>query len=127
MVRQQDEKNSEGEVICGGIMPKMRAVQVTRPKGPFEIIEREIPEPGGGDVRVKVEACSICHSGSFTKEGTSPSIQYPRVPGHEIAGIVDAVGSGVSGWEEGQRVGLPAALSIRRIPFLSAGSPVCGL
>jgi D-arabinose 1-dehydrogenase-like Zn-dependent alcohol dehydrogenase len=87
-------------------MSKMRAVQVTRPNGPFEIVECEIPEPGAGQVRVKVEACGICHSDSFTKEGTWPGIQYPRVPGHEIAGIVDAVGSGVAGWRQGQRVGV---------------------
>ena len=87
-------------------MSKMRVVQVTRPNGPFEIIEREIPEPGAGQVRVKVEACGVCHSDSFTKEGTWPGIQYPRVPGHEIAGIVDAVGNGVVGWSQGQRVGV---------------------
>ena len=87
-------------------MSKMRVVQVTRPNGPFEIVEREIPEPGAGQVRVKVEACGICHSDSFTKEGTWPGIQYPRVAGHEIAGIVDAVGSGVAGWRQGQRVGV---------------------
>src|SRR5947207_2840621 len=87
-------------------MSKMRVVQVTRPNGPFEIAEREIPEPGAGQVRVKVEACGICHSDSFTKEGTWPGIQYPRVPGHEIAGIVDAVGNGVAGWSQGQRVGV---------------------
>ena len=87
-------------------MSKMRVVQVTRPNGPFEIIEREIPEPGAGQVRVKVEACGVCHSDSFTKEGTWPGIQYPRVPGHEIAGIVDAVGNGVAGWSQGQRVGV---------------------
>jgi D-arabinose 1-dehydrogenase-like Zn-dependent alcohol dehydrogenase len=87
-------------------MPKMRAVQVTRPKGPFEIVEREIPEPGAGSVRIKIQACGVCHSDSVTKEGTLPGIQYPRVPGHEIAGIVDAVGSGVVGWTEGQRVGV---------------------
>ncbi len=87
-------------------MSNMRAAQVTRPNGPLEIVEREIPEPGGGTVRIKVEACGVCHSDSFTKEGTWPGIQYPRVPGHEIAGIVDAVGSGVAGWKEGQRVGV---------------------
>src|SRR5437762_12157507 len=87
-------------------MSKMRVVQVTRPNGPFEIAEREIPEPGAGQVRVKVEACGVCHSDSFTKEGTWPGIQYPRVPGHEIAGIVDAVGNGVAGWSQGQRVGV---------------------
>jgi D-arabinose 1-dehydrogenase-like Zn-dependent alcohol dehydrogenase len=87
-------------------MAKMRAVQVARPNGPFEIIEREIPEPGAGQVRVKVEACGICHSDSMTREGLWPGIQYPCVPGHEIAGVVDAVGSGVTGWTKGQRVGV---------------------
>ena len=87
-------------------MAKMRVAQISSPKGPFEIVEREIPEPGTGSVRIKVEACGVCHSDSFTKEGTWPGIQYPRVPGHEVAGIVDAVGSGVAGWKEGQRVGV---------------------
>jgi D-arabinose 1-dehydrogenase-like Zn-dependent alcohol dehydrogenase len=87
-------------------MSKMRVVQVSRPNGPLEIVEREIPEPGAGSVRIKVEACGICHSDSVTKEGTWPGIQYPRVPGHEIAGIVDAIGAGVAGWKEGQRVGV---------------------
>ncbi len=87
-------------------MSKMRVVQVTRANGPFEIVEREIPEPGAGSVRIKVEACGICHSDSFTKEGTWPGIKYPRVPGHEIAGFIDAVGTGVVGWIRGQRVGV---------------------
>jgi D-arabinose 1-dehydrogenase-like Zn-dependent alcohol dehydrogenase len=87
-------------------MSKMRVVQLTRPNGPFEIFEREIPEPGAGQVRIKVEACGICHSDVFTKEGHWPGIQYPRVPGHEIAGIIDAVGAGVAGWAAGQRVGV---------------------
>ncbi len=68
-------------------MSKMRVAQVTRPNGPLEIVEREIPEPGAGTVRIKVEACGICHSDAMTKEGLWPGIQYPRVPGHEIAGI----------------------------------------
>jgi D-arabinose 1-dehydrogenase-like Zn-dependent alcohol dehydrogenase len=84
----------------------MRSVQVARPKGPFELVEREIPQPRAGSVRIKVQACGICHSDSFTKEGTFPGIQYPRVPGHEIAGIVDAVGSGVPGWKPGQHAGV---------------------
>ena len=84
----------------------MRVVQVTRPNGPFELVEREIPEPAGGQVRIKVEACGICHSDSLIKEGTIPGVQYPRVPGHEVTGIVDAVGAGVVGWTEGQRVGI---------------------
>src|SRR5205823_13421646 len=85
---------------------KMRAVQVPHAKGPFEIVEREIPEPQTGWVRIKVQACGICHSDSLVKDGTWPGIQYPRIPGHEIIGIVDAVGSGVAGWTTGQRVGV---------------------
>jgi D-arabinose 1-dehydrogenase-like Zn-dependent alcohol dehydrogenase len=85
---------------------KMRSVQVARPKGPFELVERDIPAPRAGTVRIKVQACGICHSDSLTKEGTFPGLQYPRVPGHEIAGIVDAVGTGVPGWTAGQRVGV---------------------
>jgi propanol-preferring alcohol dehydrogenase len=84
----------------------MRVVQVTKPGGPLELVEREIPEPGPGFVRVKVQACGICHSDSLTKEGIWPGIVYPRVPGHEIAGIVDAVGTGVAGWTPGQRAGV---------------------
>jgi len=87
-------------------MSKMRVVQVTHPKGEFEIVEREIPEPGAGQVRVKVEACGICHSDMFVKQGLWPGLQYPRVPGHEIGGRVDAVGDNVIEWKKGQRVGV---------------------
>ena len=87
-------------------MAKMRVVQVGRPKGPLELAEREIPAPGPGSVRIKVEACGICHSDSLTKEGLWPGIQYPRVPGHEVAGIIDAVGESVGAWRVGQRVGV---------------------
>src|SRR5206468_1698700 len=90
----------------GGPVSKMRVVQVTQRKGALELVEREIPEPGVGSVCIKVEACGVCHSDSSTKDGTWPGIQYPRVPGHEIAGIVDAVGNGVAGWSQGQRVGV---------------------
>jgi D-arabinose 1-dehydrogenase-like Zn-dependent alcohol dehydrogenase len=87
-------------------MPKMRVVQVSKPKGPLEMVEREIPEPGPGAVRIKVQACGICHSDTVTKDGLFPFVEYPRVPGHEVAGVVDAVGSGVSRWSAGQRVGV---------------------
>ena len=87
-------------------MATMRVAQVSRPNGPFELVERPIPEPGAGSVRVKVEACGICHSDSVTKDGLFPGIPYPRVPGHEVAGAIDAVGPGVPGWEPGQRVGV---------------------
>jgi D-arabinose 1-dehydrogenase-like Zn-dependent alcohol dehydrogenase len=87
-------------------MSKMRVVQISRPGGPFEIVEREIPEPVAGSVRIKVQACGICHSDSLTKDGAMPGIQYPRVPGHEVVGVIDAIGSGVARWKVGQRVGV---------------------
>jgi D-arabinose 1-dehydrogenase-like Zn-dependent alcohol dehydrogenase len=87
-------------------MATMRVAQVPRPKGPFEIVERKIPEPASGSVRIKVHACGICHSDSLTKEAAFPGIQFPRVPGHEVAGVIDAVGPGVAGWEAGQKVGV---------------------
>ena len=85
-------------------MKRMRSVQVSKPKGPFEIVERDIPEPSAAQVRIKVQACGICHSDSFTKEGLLPGIQYPRVPGHEVAGVIDVVGKDVTEWKPGQRV-----------------------
>ena len=87
-------------------MPKMRAVQIARPGGAFELVERDIPQPGPGQVRIKVQACGICHSDSLVKEGQWPGIEYPRVPGHEAVGTVDAVGAGVTQWKPGQRVGV---------------------
>jgi D-arabinose 1-dehydrogenase-like Zn-dependent alcohol dehydrogenase len=81
-------------------------MQVARPGGPFELVERDIPEPAAGAVRIKIQACGICHSDSLTKEGIWPGIQYPRVPGHEVAGIIDALGPVVKGWSVGQRVGV---------------------
>lgn len=87
-------------------MATMRAVQVPKAGGDFEVVEREVPEPGPGEVRIRVDACGICHSDVFVKEGAFPGMQYPRVPGHEIAGVVDGLGEGVSEWEEGQRVGV---------------------
>lgn len=87
-------------------MATMKAVQVSEAGADFEVIEKDIPEPDASEVRVKVEACGICHSDIFAKEGTYPGIEYPRVPGHEVAGRIDAVGEGVTGWEAGQRVGV---------------------
>jgi alcohol dehydrogenase len=84
----------------------MRAAQVSRPQGPLEIVEREIPQPGPGTVRIKVEACGVCHSDSLTKEGLVPGIEYPRVPGHEVIGVIDAIGSGIEAWKTGERVGV---------------------
>lgn len=85
---------------------KMRAVQVPKAGGPLELVERGIPEPRDGMVRIKVEACGVCHSDSLVKEGHWPGIQYPRIPGHEVIGRVDAIGSRVEGWTVGQRVGV---------------------
>jgi D-arabinose 1-dehydrogenase-like Zn-dependent alcohol dehydrogenase len=88
-----------------GIAP-MKAAQVPKPGADFEIVEREIPNPVAGEVRIKVQACGVCHSDMLTKEGAWPGIQYPRVPGHEIAGIIDELGAGVIEWKKGQRVGV---------------------
>ncbi len=87
-------------------MPNMRSVRATRAKGPLELVEVPIPQPGPGSVRIKVEACGICHSDFVTKEGIWPGLQFPRAPGHEVAGVVDAIGAGVTGWIAGQRVGV---------------------
>lgn len=87
-------------------MAKMRCVQVPGPNQPFQLVEREIPTPKKGTVRVKVGACGVCHSDSITKEGNFPGIQYPRVPGHEIAGTIDAIGDEVDTWKVSQRVGI---------------------
>jgi D-arabinose 1-dehydrogenase-like Zn-dependent alcohol dehydrogenase len=84
----------------------MKVAQITKPGSGFQIVEREIPEPGAGQVRIKVQACGVCHSDVLTAEGSWPGIQYPRVPGHEVAGIIDEVGAGVSEWKKGQRIGV---------------------
>ena len=88
-----------------GIAP-MKVAQISKPGGEFEIVEREIPNPGAGEVRIKVQACGVCHSDVFVKEGLWPGIQYPRVPGHEVAGVIDEIGAAVTGWKVGQRVGV---------------------
>ena len=87
-------------------MPTMCVIQVAKKGGPLELVNRELPQPGRGEVRVKVQACGVCHSDSIAKEGLFPSVRYPIVPGHEIAGVVDAVGEGVIGWTVGTRVGV---------------------
>ena len=84
----------------------MKVAQVPRAGADFEIVEREIPKPGPGQVLIKVQACGVCHSDALTKEGQWPGIEYPRVPGHEVAGIIDELGEGVSAWKKGQRVGV---------------------
>jgi len=84
----------------------MKVAQISRPGGDFEVVEREIPKPNAGQVRIKVLACGVCHSDVFTKEGSWPGIQYPRIPGHEVAGLIDELGAGVSVWKKGQRVGV---------------------
>lgn len=84
----------------------MRVMQVTKPNAAFELVERPIPDPHAGSVRIRVEACGICHSDSLTASGAMPGIEYPRVPGHEVAGVIDALGDGVTGWTVGTRVGV---------------------
>src|SRR5690349_18219561 len=84
---------------------KMKAAQISKPGGEWELVERDIPEPKPGEVLLKIEACGICHSDSIVKEGILP-IQYPRIPGHEVAGRIDAIGDDVTAWTLGQRVGV---------------------
>ncbi len=83
----------------------MKSAQISKPGAPFSVVEREIPQPGANQVRIKVQACGVCHSDVITKDGLMP-IEYPRVPGHEVVGLIDEVGAGVSGWKKGQRVGV---------------------
>jgi propanol-preferring alcohol dehydrogenase len=87
-------------------MATMKAVQISKANGPFEVVERDIPEPGDGELRIKVEACGICHSDAFVKAGAFPGLVLPRIPGHEIAGRVDAVGANVGSWKKGDRAGV---------------------
>ncbi len=84
----------------------MKVAQIPKPGADFQIVDRDVPKPTQGQVRIKVQACGICHSDVFTKEGLWPGIEYPRVPGHEVAGVIDEIGAGVAGWRKGQRVGV---------------------
>ncbi len=84
----------------------MKVAQIAKAGADFSIVEREIPKPGPGQVRIKVKACGVCHSDVLTKEGGWPGIEYPRIPGHEVAGVIDEVGAGVTTWKKGQRVGV---------------------
>jgi len=84
----------------------MKVALIPKAGADFQIVDREIPQPGPQQVRIKVQACGVCHSDMFTKEGLWPGLEYPRVPGHEVAGIVDEVGAGVSEWKKGQRAGV---------------------
>ena len=116
-------------------MPKMKAVQVPKPGADFEIVEREIPEPSPGHVRIRVPACGICHSDVVTKDGLFPGISYPRVPGHEVAGVIDEIGAGVKAWKKGERVGVGwfggqdgTCPACRRGDFMNCASAiVCGI
>jgi len=85
---------------------QMKVAQISKPGAGFQIVERAVPEPGAGQVRIKVQACGVCHSDVLTVEGGWPGIEYPRIPGHEVAGVIDEVGEGVSAWKKGQRVGV---------------------
>src|SRR5260370_8019393 len=103
-------------------MAKMKVAQVPKPGADFEIVEREIPNPTAGHVRIRVQACGICHSDSLVKEGHWPGIQYPRAPGHEVAGVIDGVGSGVTAWQKGHRVD-PACPGGHTAPCLPSRPP----
>src|SRR5213594_848548 len=116
-------------------MAKMKVAQIAKAGADFEIVEREIPEPGPGHVRIRVQACGVCHSDVLAKEGGWPGLVYPRVPGHEVAGVIDEAGSGVTHWKAGQRVGVGwhgghdgTCLACRRGDFVNcASSKVTGL
>jgi len=87
-------------------MPRMKVAQVAKPNAALEIVERDVPNPAARQVRIKVEACGVCHSDVVTVAGVFPGIQYPRVPGHEVVGVIDAVGAEVPNWKAGMRVGV---------------------
>ena len=116
-------------------MPKMKAVQVPKAGGDLQVVEREIPEPGPAQVRIRVQACGVCHSDVVTKEGMFPGISYPRVPGHEVAGTIDQLGAGVTAWSKGDRVGVGwhggqdgTCLACRRGDFVNCANVlVCGV
>src|SRR5271169_5501429 len=116
-------------------MAKMKVVQVPTAGADFELVERDIPQPGAGHVRIRVQACGICHSDVVTKEGLFPGITYPRVPGHEVAGVIDELGAGVKEWQQGQRVGVGwhgghdgTCLACRRGDFVNcANGKICGI
>jgi D-arabinose 1-dehydrogenase-like Zn-dependent alcohol dehydrogenase len=116
-------------------MRKMTAVQVPRPGADLEVVEREIPQPASGHVRIRVQACGVCHSDVVTKEGLLSGISYPRVPGHEVAGVIDEVGAGVTDWKKGERVGVGwhggqdgTCPACRRGDFVNCASAiVCGV
>jgi D-arabinose 1-dehydrogenase-like Zn-dependent alcohol dehydrogenase len=113
----------------------MRAVCVARPGADFELVQRDVPEPASGQVRIRIQACGVCHSDAITKEGLLPGISYPRVPGHEVAGVIEKVGADVTGWQEGQRVGVGwhgghdrTCSSCRRGDFVNCENlQVCGI
>src|ERR1041384_1023540 len=107
----------------------MKVAQIAKRGGDFEIVERAVPEPGAGQVRIKMQACGVCHSDVVTKEGLLPGISYPRVPGHEVAGVVDDVGPGAESWKRGERVGVGwhgghdgTCLACRRGDFINCAS-----
>src|SRR5258707_3659232 len=116
-------------------MAKMKVVQVPKAGADFELVERDIPQPGAGQVRIHVQACGVCHSDVITKEGLFPGITYPRVPGHEVAGVIDELGAGVTEWQKGQRVGVGwhggqdgTCLACRRGDFMNcANVKICGI
>jgi D-arabinose 1-dehydrogenase-like Zn-dependent alcohol dehydrogenase len=113
----------------------MRVAQVPKAGADFEVVEREIPKPGAREVRIKVQACGVCRSDELTKDGLWPGIQYPRVPGHEVAGLIDELGESVTGWNKGQRVGVGwhgghdgTCLQCRRGDFIHCtNEKVCGI
>ncbi len=103
-------------------MPMMKAARVPRAGGNFELVTLPLPEPQAGQVRIKVQACGICHSDALVKEGGFLPIDYPRIPGHEVAGVIDAVGTGISSWRVGQRVGVGWLLALSPVTLAIPGT-----
>src|ERR1700744_3129707 len=103
---QREQTHRRGIMTTSVAVATMKAAQVTAPGASIRIVELQIPEPGPGQVRIKIKACGVCRSDAIIVEGRRPGILYPRVPGHEVAGVVDALGTGVTEWRTGQRVGV---------------------
>ena len=101
-------------------MSKMRAMIVPEPGGRFRMEERDLPEPGRHEVRIRIHACGVCHSDSITVEGHMPGLSYPRIPGHEVIGVIDALGPDVEGWDVGARVGV-AGSAVHAVTVSIAG------
>jgi D-arabinose 1-dehydrogenase-like Zn-dependent alcohol dehydrogenase len=135
MNEQRGSKPGRKTLLTSDRSPKMKAVRVPKAGAGFELVELDVPQPGPRQVRIRVQACGVCHSDQIVKDGLLPGIAYPRVPGHEVVGVIDGAGAGVTGWSKGDRVGVGwhggqdgACLSCRRGDFVNcANALICGI